>query len=462
MGSEPEEVVADWPDPSVTQPEDQVMKRFIGLDVHKSVVEACVIDEEGTRLFRRRIDCTRNALLQFADELTKEDSVALEVTTNAWAVADLLQPFVGRLVVSNPMKTKAIAEAKVKTDKVDAEVLAQLLRCDYLPSVWVPDQETRLLRQLTSRRERLVSERTRLKNRIQSVLASRLVVVPVKTLFSQEGLNWLAGCELPPDQRALVDSDLRLIKGVDQEIAELEVSLRQQAFNQARVRLLMTIPGVDYCVALALVAALGDLSRFADGDHAASYLGLTPSVKQSANSCHYGPISKRGASHARWLLTQSAQNMGRQAGPLGVFFRRLAKRKCWNVAVCATARKLVGVAWLMLKNNEPYRYANPATTQQKLSRLRVAVTGELRKPDHKGRRPGVKNGANPPSRLTPSLGQVCQQEGLPPVHGFEDLPPGEQRILQSLGVIDYVQQIAHERRTPRTVKSRKREKCSKT
>jgi transposase len=398
-------------------------------------------------------------LLKFAEELTKDDSVALEVTTNAWAVADLIQPFVGRVVVSNPLKTKAIAEAKVKTDKVDAEVLAQLLRCDYLPSVWVPDQVTRSLRQLTSRRERLVSERTRLKNRIQSVLASRLVPVPVKTLFSQEGLKWLVGCELSADQRALIDSDLRLMKVVDQEIAELEAALRQQAWSQARVRLLMTIPGVDYYVALALIAALGDLSRFADGDHAASYLGLTPSVKQSANTCHYGPITKRGASHARWLLTQAAQNMARQAGPLGVFFRRLAKRKCWNVAVCATARKLVGVAWLMLKNNEPYRYANPATTQQKLSRLRVAVTGELRMPEHKGRRPGVKNGANPPSRLTPSLRQVYQQEGIPPVHGFEELPAGEQRILQLLGVIDYVQQISQERRTPRTVKSRKREKC---
>jgi len=111
--------------------------------------------EEGKRLFRRRIDCTREALLRFAEELTKDDSVALEVTTNAWAVADLIQPFVARVVVSNPMKTKAIAEAKVKTDKVDAEVLAQLLRCDYLPSVWVPDQQTRSLRQLTSLLRRL-------------------------------------------------------------------------------------------------------------------------------------------------------------------------------------------------------------------------------------------------------------------------------------------------------------------
>jgi len=438
------------------------MKRYIGLDVHKSVVEACVIDEAGKRLFGRRIECTREALLRFAGELTQEDSVALEVTTNAWAVTDLLLPFVGRVVVSNPMKTKAIAEAKVKTDKVDAEVLAQLLRCDYLPSVWVPDPVTRSLRQLTSRRDRLVAERTRLKNRVQSVLAGRLVTVPVKTLFSQAGLQWLAGCELPEDQRELVESDLRLIRGVDEEISTLEAMLRQQAWDQASVRLLMTIPGVDYCVALALIAAMGDLSRFADGDHAASYLGLTPSVKQSANTCHYGPITKRGNSHARWLLTQAAQNMARQPGPLGVSFRRLAKRKCWNVAVCATARKLVGVAWLMLKNNEPYRYANPATTQRKLSRLRVTVTGEHRKPAHKGRRPGVKNGANPPSRLTPSLGQVCQQEGLPAVHGFEQLPPGEQRVLQSLGVIDHVKQISQEQRTPRTVKSRKREKFCET
>lgn len=290
------------------------MKRFIGLDVHKAVVEACVIDAEGRRVFRRRIDCTREALLRFAEELTTDDSVALEVTTNAWAVADLIRPFVGHVFVSNPMKTKAIAEAKVKTDKVDAEVLAQLLRCDYLPSVWIPDEATRSLRQLTSRRERLVAERTRLKNRVQSVFASLLIPVPVTTLFSDTGLQWLTDYDLPAEPRALVESDLRLLKVVDQEIDTLESTLRQQAWNQPRVRLLMTIPGVDYCVALSLIAALGDLSRFQDGDHAASYLGLTPSVKQSANTCHYGPITKRGNSHARWLLTQAAQNMARQPG----------------------------------------------------------------------------------------------------------------------------------------------------
>lgn len=106
----------------------------------------------------------------------------------------------------------------------------------------------------------------------------------------------------------------------------------------------------------------------------------------------------------------------------------------------------------MLNHNEPYRYANPSTTQQKLSRLRVAVTGEHRKPARKGRRPGVKNGAAPPSRLVPSIGKVCEQEGLPPAHGFEQLPAGEQRVLKSLGVIDYVEKISHDQRVPRSRK----------
>lgn len=433
------------------------MKRFIGLDVHKSVVEICAIDEKGKVLFRRRIDCTREVLSNLRKELTTDDELALEVTSNAWAVADLLEPAVGRVVIANPMKTRVIAESKVKTDKVDAEVLAQLLRCDYLPSVWLPDPTTRSQRQLTARRERLVSQRTRLKNRVQSTLAGLLVVVPVKTLFSRQGQKWLADCDLPAGEKALIASDVRLIAAVDEEIEILEASILEVAWNDARVRLLMTIPGVDYYTALTLIAALGDLSRFKDGDHAASYLGLTPSVKQSANSRHYGPITKRGNSQARWLLTQTAQNMARHSGPLGVFFRRLAKRKCWNVAVCATARKLVVIAWLMLLKSEPYRYAQPTTTQQKLSRLRVAATGKHRAPAHKGRRPGVKNGQEPPTRHVPSLGQVCEREGLPIAHGFEQLPKGEQRILKSLGVIEYVRELSTERRVPRKRNSNAKE-----
>ena len=129
------------------------MIRYVGLDVHKRVLEACLVDQAGKILDRKRFALNRRSLERFATEvLQPTDRVALEATTNCWAVVDVLQPHVARILVSNPMATKAIAQAKVKTDKVDAHVLAQLLRCDFLPEVWQPDEATRRLRELTGRR----------------------------------------------------------------------------------------------------------------------------------------------------------------------------------------------------------------------------------------------------------------------------------------------------------------------
>jgi hypothetical protein len=116
------------------------MARYVGLDVHKHSIEVCALDAKGKVVFRGRTGCLRPELEAFARaHLKKTDHVALEATTNTWAVVDVLRPFVADLVVGDPPRTRAIAEAKVKTDKVDAEVLAQLRRCDYLPTVWQPD-----------------------------------------------------------------------------------------------------------------------------------------------------------------------------------------------------------------------------------------------------------------------------------------------------------------------------------
>ena len=170
--------------------------RYVGLDVHKRVVEACFIDERGNVVHRERFALNRQILTTFATNVLRPtDRVALEATTNCWAVADALRPHVAKVVVSNPMATKAIAQAKVKTDKVDALVLAQLLRCEYLPEVWQPDEETRRLRELTGRRAALVGQRTMMRNRIHSVLTMRLIEEPKWLFGSQKGLEWLAKVE---------------------------------------------------------------------------------------------------------------------------------------------------------------------------------------------------------------------------------------------------------------------------
>ena len=376
--------------------------------------------------------------------------MAFEATTNCWAVADALRPHVARVVVSNPLATKAIAQAKVKTDKVDAHVLAQLLRCDFLPEVWQPDEATRRLRELTGRRAALVGRRTMMRNRIHSVLAMRLIEVSRKKLFDAEGLEWLKTVEIDAQGRMLVNSDLRQLEFLQKEIAASDLELAKRGHANKEVKLLMTLPCADVGTAEALLAAWGDHTRFPDADHAASYLGLAPSTKQSAEHCYHGPITKRGNSHARWMLIEAAQHLDKHPGPLGHFFRRLLKKKTRNVAVVAAARKLAMIAWLMLKNNEPYRYAIPRSTETKLAKLRVKATGQRRK---SGTPKGLKCQAKLPggSRTIKSLAAVCQSEGLPEPRG---LSTGERRTVESAGCEAFVAEIGAAQVVPRSSRRR--------
>ena len=422
--------------------------RYVGLDVHKRVIEACIVDQAGNVLHRERFALNRHALHTFATKVLRPtDRVALEATTNCWAVADALRPHVARVIVSNPMATKAIAQAKVKTDKVDAFVLAQLLRCDFLPEVWQPDEATRRLREWTGRRSALVGQRTMMRNRIHSVLAMRLIETPVR-LFNADGLAWLAGVELDDQARSLVDSDLRELEFLQHHIDAMDTELARRGYASERIRLLMTLPGVDLATAAALLAAWGDPTRFADADHAASYLGLVPSTKQSAANCYHGPITKRGNSHARWMLIEAAQHLDKHPGPLGHFFRRLAKKKTRNVAVVAAARKLAVIAWRMLAANEPYRYAIPRSTEMKLARLRVKATGQRRK---SGPTKGEKSVAKLPggSRTVKPLAEVCHAEGLPQP---KPLSPGETRTVNAAGSARFVAQIGQAQIVPRRTK----------
>jgi transposase len=227
--------------------------RYLGLDLHKHLVVAFLIDHQGTVVLRQSFACSRHNLQHFASHhLCLGDKVVLEATANTWSVVEILKPFVAEVVVSNPLKTRAIAEVKIKTDKVDAHVLAKLLRCDFLPRVWEPPARTQRLRRLTARRASLVTDRTAVKNRIHAVLHQRLISAPVKDLFSPPGLHWLNALELDVDGRASLDSDLRLLSSLDLEIRQQEHLLAREGEADQQVKLLMTLPGVDLIVAQSL------------------------------------------------------------------------------------------------------------------------------------------------------------------------------------------------------------------
>lgn len=390
------------------------MLRFVGCDVHKRTAVFTILLEDGTLFASYTVPVTREGLRAFAErQLRSGDRLAMEATTNTWAVAGVLRPFVEKIVISNPLKVRAIAEAKIKTDKVDSRVLAELLRCEYLPVVWQPDAETQRLRRLTHRRAALVSDRTRLKNRLHSILHHTLVPLPECDLFSKRGIVWLRELPLAEEEAQARDSDLRLLEQTELEIAKLEQRLVREAWQDEKVRLVMSIPGIDYTVAQTCLAAIGDISRFPNAKKLAAYLGLNPSTRQSGPHCYHGPITKQGNAHARWLLVQAAQHLGQYRGPLGQTMRRIIQRKNRSVAVVACARKLAVLLWHVLTSGEPFRYAPARSLETKYSRLRVRATGQRRRGGVAKGSPRCAQYGHGRTRAIPSLPQVLAQNGLP-------------------------------------------------
>src|SRR5215218_2775153 len=252
------------------------MRRCIGLDVHREFAQVAIW-EDGVVWQAGQVGTTPEELRLFADSLGPGDEVALEATGNTYAIATLLASHVGRVVVSNPAKTRAIAEAKVKTDKVDAAILAQLLAADFLPPVWLPDDQTHALRRQVTRRAHIVRQRTRLKNQVQSILHRNLIPrCPAADLFGNKGRAWLADQDLPHDEHQAVGALLRQLDFHGQELRIVDAELGRVGLERAEVRRLMTIPGVDATVALAIVAAVGDFGRFSSPQRLVSYLGLNP------------------------------------------------------------------------------------------------------------------------------------------------------------------------------------------
>jgi hypothetical protein len=201
------------------------------------------------------------------------------------------------------------------------------------------------------------------------------------------------------------------------------------------------LPSVGYNTATVLLAVFGDISRFKDADHAASYLGLVPRVKQSADACHYGPITKTGSALARGMLCEAAQSLFKNDGPLGVFIRRVRDRKGGGKAVVAGARKLATLAYHILKNKEPYRYATVISTRSKLRVLRTKAGGEKlarQQPGYNDEARRHRPEGDFVVHYVPPLADVYKNEGLPPALAFAELSSGEQRVLKEMGVAEKI------------------------
>ena len=346
--------------------------RSIALDVHRDFCEVAIKDAAGLRL-AGRVKTEPQELELFAQSLAPDDQVALEASEPALAIARILELHVGRVVVANTRKVRAIAESKVKTDKLDACTLCELLAAGFLPAVWSPDEFTRALRRWLQRRTKLVRARTRAKNECHAVLARNLKgKPPMSDICGRKGRQWLAALELPADESETVACCLREVDFLDAEIALIERELAAQALSCQEIRRLMTVPGVSLVSAATFVAVVGDAKRFSSPKKLVSYVGLDPRVRQSGETpARHGRISKQGSPEARHMLCEAAWVLIRTPGPLRAFYERVRARRGAQVALVATARKLSVLFWHLLTREEDYAFQRPTLTRRKLLGLEL-------------------------------------------------------------------------------------------
>ena len=361
--------------------------RSLALDVHQGFCEVAIRAAQETRS-AGRIKTDRAELELFARSLDPSDQVVMEASGPALEIARIIAPHVARVVVANASELRAIAHARVKSDRFDARTLAELADAGMLEPVWVPDPDTQALRRRVARRAALVRQRTRAKNEVHAALARCLIArPPTSDLFGAAGRAWLERQQLPAEEQETLASCLRQIDFLDREIAAIEAKLARFALSSAAARRLMTIPGVGVGTAATLLAAIGDVSRFDCPRKLVAYLGLDPRVRQSGDQApRHGRISRRGNPQARAVLVEAAWSALRGPGPLRAFGERIRARKGANVAAVALARKLAVICWQLLTKEEDYAYARPSLVRAKLRRAERAAGAPRLATRHAGER----------------------------------------------------------------------------
>lgn len=327
---------------------------YTGLDFHRSFTYVTTMDGKGEIIGQKKLP-SNGEIVDFLKGFKDSMEVAIESTPSWYWLYDSLEDEGFDVKLSHPLRTKAIAYAKVKTDKLDSATLAHLLRSDLLPLSYVPEKPVRLSRELLRYRARLVNIQTRVKNKIHMVLAKNNVDNEYSDLFGKAGMAFLHSLPLPENYKIALEGYLNVLDTVRNEIKTVSRKVQQVAEKDPDAMLLLTIPGVGYYSALLIKSEIGDVKRFPSAKRLCSYSGLVPSTHTSGNVSYHGHITKRGSKWLRWILIEAAIHAAKRPGPLRLFYYKVARRKGWQIAKVATARKLLEWIYHILKDEKSYQ-----------------------------------------------------------------------------------------------------------
>jgi transposase len=325
--------------------------RWVGIDLHRRRSQIAIIDEHGELTLQKRIPTGREPFRELLGD-PAGTHVALEATYGWEWLAELLEDAGFDVHLAHPLRTRAIASARVKTDAIDARTLAHLLRTGLLPEAYIAPPDLRDLRDLLRHRATLVHLRTSIKNRVHALLARQGILPEHSDLFGKAGREFLAALALPDGPRRRLNSLLALIGDFDREITQTTGEIDQRAKADERVKLLCQIRGIGRYTAMLIIAEVGEVKRFPTAKHLCQWAGLTPTIRSSDGKARLGHISRQGSTILRWALCEAAQHIPTGGGPLRAQYERIAKRRGSKIARVAVARQILTLCYYGLRDGE--------------------------------------------------------------------------------------------------------------
>jgi transposase len=345
----------------------------LGTDVGKKKCRAALKDERGD-IIREFFFSNNNegisTLVRSASHYGKCTAV-LESTGNMWIrIHDTLEENGIDTILANPYKTKIIAEAKIKSDKLDARILADLLRADLVYKSYVPTKEFREKRSLVRHRISLVRNRTILENRVHSLLDKYDCKTELTDIFGKSGMIWLKTLDVSHIDKVILNTTIAAIENISLQADIISRELARYAWDSEDVKILLSMTGIDMLSAMLIATEIVDVKRFSSPWKLVSYAGLAPSTRESSGKTKTGRISKQGSPLLRWILVQCAMTAVRYDKRLKSFYQRLKSRKGSAKAIVATAKEILVIIWYMLTRRELYRPINKERYEQKLSKIK--------------------------------------------------------------------------------------------
>jgi transposase len=330
---------------------------FAGCDLHKETISVCVVDQARTVLHRQRLACREEEILRCYFSKLGDFQVVVEATASYEWFVKLVEPLARKVVLAHPKKLRIIAESTRKSDKLDAQVLAEFLACGMIPAAHRPTPRQREHRVLVRQRDRIQRRLTSVKNRLRRILANYNADIP--GLFTIAGLQYLASVPLSEAERFTVDQILEEFQLGRSQLKHVEERLRQFVADsplqeQEARKLLCSIPGVGFVTAEVVLAELAGVERFRSQKKVVAYAGLSPGQRESAGKQRSLHLEKQGSQLLRGVLVEAAWRLVQHSPHWRGIYERLKARVRAKKAIVAVARRLLCLITAVLTSGQPY------------------------------------------------------------------------------------------------------------